>query len=448
MRRGATARGPAAVQANRRQLPAPELSLERFELSCGATLLVSARPGATVTAVRAHMRGGPSLDPAELEGLAYFTGALADQGTERHSELELAEILEPRGGHLHGDATGIGGTIAGSEWKTLLDLLVEVLRTPAYPDTEVETQKKRMLTRLAVELDDPRVQGSQRFRKLIYGSHWLGRPPYGSLESVARIRPEDLRAAHARNWCGRRLLIAVCGDVKGRAVRDHLEQALGDFRAGEAYEPAAFEFPERKTRVDAFSSAREQVHLYVGHLGVRRADPDYPALVVMDHILGSGPGFTNRIAGKLRDELGLAYSVHADIHSSAGLSPGMFTAYIGTSPQHLGTALASFFEEMQRIQREPVQAQELETVLGYLLGSYALGFERVARRAGYLVSAEIYGLPEDNLTRMPTLYAAVTAEDVQRVAREHLFPDSCCVVTSGPVKKSALTRELKALRAR
>ncbi|MFT4538592.1 MAG: zinc protease [Planctomycetota bacterium] len=436
------------MKTKKRQIPAPELSVEKFELSCGARLLVSPRPGATVTAVRAQMRGGPSLDPKGLEGLAYFTGSLADQGTKYHNERELAEILEPRGGHLHGDATGLGGTIAGPEWKTLLDLIAEVLTGPTYPDAEVGTQKTRVLSRLAVEKDDPRAQGAQRFRKLVYGKHWLGRPQYGTLESVSKIEPDHLRQSHADNWCGERLIIAVCGDVKPRAIRNHLEKALSGLRRGKAYAPKASSFPDRGQRLDTFASEREQVHVYVGHLGVRRKDPDYPALVVMDHILGSGPGFTNRIAGKLRDELGLAYSVHADIHGSSGLLPGMFTAYIGTAPQHLPTALSGFFEEMRRIQDEPVTARELETARSYLLGSYALGFERVARRAGYLVSAEIYGLPEDNLTRMPELYAAVTAKDIQRVASEHLHPGNCCIVTAGPIKKKTLAREVAAASAK
>ena len=86
----------------------PELSLprERFQLRCGACLVVSRREGAPVTAVRVHMRGGLALDPPAREGRAYLTGMLADQGTASHSESELAAILEPAGGELGGDASG------------------------------------------------------------------------------------------------------------------------------------------------------------------------------------------------------------------------------------------------------------------------------------------------------------------------------------------------------
>jgi hypothetical protein len=95
--------------------------------------------------------------------------------------------------------------------------------------------------------------------------------------------------------------------------------------------------------------AREQVHIYMGHIGVRRTDPDYYALAVMDHVLGTGPGFTSRCSKKLRDELGLCYSVSAGITASASEEPGMFTAYIGTSPEHRQRAIDGFMAEIERI---------------------------------------------------------------------------------------------------
>ncbi len=418
----------------------PELELPRVEstLSCGATLLVSPRPGASVCAARIHVRGGASLDPPEQSGLGYLIGALADQGTERHSEAELAGLLEPAGGEVAGDANGIGGTIANGSWKLLLECLAEMACSATYPDREYARQIKRLETRLAVERDDPRVQGGQRFKRLVYGDHWLGRPTYGSLETIPRIRPADLRRRHRKQWVGKRLIIGVCGDVDPAAVERVLERALASLPTGEPFVPDALELPAPGVRVDAFPAERAQVHVYLGHLGIRRTDADYAPLVVMDHMLGTGPGFTNRISRRLRDELGLAYTVHADIHSTAGLLPGTFTAYIGTSPDKVATAVDGFLREIRLIQERKVGRRELETAKSYLLGSFVMGFERAARRASYLVSSELYGLPEDNLERLPREFAAVTPKDVQRVAVDHLHPDRCCLAAAGPTSNPAL----------
>ena len=338
------ARAPAA-------LPVVEVPVERFVLSSGATLLVSPRAGASVTAIQAHVRGGPSHDPLGKEGTAYLTGMLADQGTKSFSEEEINNVLEPAGGELSGDGSGLSGTIVGDQWKVLVDVMGEVLTTPKFPVAKVARQKERLLDRLLIERDDPRAQSGRMFRRLVYGDHWLGRPAYGTFESVERIEPRDLRAHHRKCWVGSRTVISVCGDVEPQAVRRRFERALRDWKSGSPLVPKTPTFPARTIRVNAFRADRQQVHLFLGHLGIRRNHPDYPALVVMDHVLGSGPGFTNRVSRHLRDELGLAYSVSANIHGSAGLLPGTFTAYIGTSPQHVETALQGFLKEIQTIPR-------------------------------------------------------------------------------------------------
>jgi zinc protease len=417
---------------------------ERFELRCGARLVVSPRPGAPVTAVRVQVRGGPAFDPPGRGGLAFLTGRLVDQGTARYDEAQLAALIEPAGGNVGGDAHGAGGSISGDSWKLLLEVLAELAVRPRYPDHEFAVQQQRLLARLAVEQDDPRAQAAWRFRGLVYGKHWRGRPTHGTLASIAPLTAADLRAHHAAHWHARRAIIAVCGDVDPAAVRRQLDRLLGGWERGAPYTPPQPRFPSRAVRVDAFARAREQVHVYLGHLGVPRATPDFPALVVMDHILGTGPGFANRITRKLRDEQGLAYSVHADISSSAGRLPGTFLAYIGTAPEHVETAVRGFLKEMRAIRRSQVTPAELDMAKDYLLGSFALGYERAARRVSYLVNAELLEFEDDHLERLPEQYAAVTIDDVRRVARAHLFPDACCLAAGGPLKKSAL-RALLAL---
>lgn len=425
-----------------RTVPTLELPRERFVLDCGAVLLVSRRRGAPVTAARIHIRGGPSLDTAERAGTAFLTGGMADQGTAKHNEEELALLLEPAGGEVHGDANGLTGSIAGKEWKLLLQIMSEVLTTPKYPKQAIERQKRRLLSRLLVERDDPRTQGARQFRKLIYGDHWIGRPAHGYYETIADIEAKDLRAHHKKHWVGKRATIGVCGDVDPKQVKRTLNRLLADWNPGTKFQPTSMELPDRAVRTAAFPADRRQVHVYLGHLGIRRSDPDYAALVVMDHILGTGPGFTNRISRSLRDEQGLAYSVSADIYSSAGLLPGTFTAYIGTSPEHVETAVHGFQAEIHRIQDKLVTKEELRVVQQYLLGSFILGYERASRRAGYLVSAELFDLPEDTLECLPREFAAITREDVRRAARKHLYPEACCLAASGPVTDAQLRKIL------
>jgi zinc protease len=188
--------------------------------------------------------------------------------------------------------------------------------------------------------------------------------------------------------------------------------------------------------------------LHLGHLGVERLDPDFEELVVLDHVLGSGPGLSSRIAHRLRDELGLAYTVHASITSSAGMLPGTFSAYIGTSPEHVRTAVAGFLEELHRIRREPVTADELELAKSYLQGALALSFERSSQRVGYLIQAHRFGFGPGHLEHLLERYRGVTAADLLRVARAHLHPDAACLAGGGPVTKRELELALEGAKPR
>ena len=414
------------------EVPKIEVAREQFALPGGATLIVHRREASPVTAVRIHLRGGIQNDPAGKEGLAFYTGAFADQGTAERSDEDIARLLEPEGGAISGDALGLAGAVVGDGWSTLVDVLGEVVRGASYPDALLERHFDRMRTRLAVEAEDPRSQGGVLFKGLIYGDgHFLGRSAHGTLDSLNSITTEDLRGHRLAHWCASRLVVVVVGNVDAQEVARRVEKAFDGLPAGTPHGFVEGSFPERGERQAKFVRERNQVHVHLGHLGIVRANPDYAALAVMDHVLGTGPGFTNRITKVLRDEMGLAYSVHADIHGSAGLHPGVFRAYIGTSPDKVDTAIEGFKREIRRIQDEPVPEEELSVAQSYLVGSFATGFERAARRANYLVAAHIHGFPEDHLQTLPAEFAAVTQEDIQRVAQTYLVPDQCCVVQAG-----------------
>lgn len=415
-----------------------ELPIERFELSCGATLLVSPRAGAPITAAQVHIRGGLALDPAGREGTAFLAGALAPEGSARHSEEQIADLLEPEGGGLAGDSSGLSGSIVSGSWELLLDLLGELLLEPTYPEDKVERQRARLLQRLEVERRDHRTQAGQIFRRLVYGSHWMGRSERGSVESIGAVQRAEILAHQRQHWVAARAVIAVCGDVQGEAVRQFLDRRLSSWRRGEPIELPGPAFPPLESRSAGFQAERQQVQVCLGHLGIERRAPDYVAALVMDHILGTGPGFTDRISKRLRDEEGLAYSVQANLHGTAGVMPGMFLATIGTSPDKLTQALTGFIEEIARIRSEPVKPEELDLARQYLTGSFVLGFERAARRAHTMVQMHRFGLPIDDLTTLPARIAEISAADVLAVARQRLHPDALCLAVGGAVDPERL----------
>jgi zinc protease len=316
--------------------------------------------------------------------------------------------------------------------KQATDLLREMVLEPSFPGREVRRVQTEILTEIKSDQDDPRTVAARRFRKEIYQKHPLGRPPQGTAQSVASFKPKHLREFHDTWFRPDRGYIAASGPFEPEETLDRLERTFKRFRGtGPDHAPMpSVELPEVGSDVH-LPMAREQVHVFLGHIGIRRTHPDFYVLSVMDHILGTGPGFTSRCSRKLRDEMGLCYAVSAGITPSAGEEPGTFTAYIGTSPEHRQSAVDRFLDEIRRIRVEPPSSQELQDIKEYLTGSFVFALERNSNLAAYAIRAKRFELGFDFLERYPSVVRAITPEQVCEAAMRHLHPDRLAVVSAG-----------------
>ena len=414
-------------------MSAPSIRLDVAErrLKSGLTLLAVHNPGVQTFACVASLDARVEDDPAGLPGVANMVGECLDEGTARYDALELSAAAERLGAMLEGNHRGGAVVCPAPSQKQATSLLRELVLEPTFPQREVRRVQSEVLTELQAELDDPRAVAAKRFRRRIYKDHVLGRAMQGTVDTVAAIKSRDLRDFHARWFRPAGGYIAAAGPFEPDEMLDQLERAFRGLRGPAPEHATCPEVTLGDASNEHVAMPREQVHVFLGHAGIRRADPDFYRLSVMDHILGSGPGFTSRCSRKLRDEMGLCYSVSAGVAASAGEHPGTFTAYIGTSPEHRQKAVDGFLAEIRRIRKEPPSQGELEDVKDYLTGSYVFALERNSNLAAYAIRAKRFGLGFDFVERYPDLIRAVSVEDVREVAEKHLHPDRLTVVSAG-----------------
>lgn len=412
--------------------PSVSLEIARRDLPNGAHLVAIRNPGAATFAAAVRYRLGRLQEPEDLSGIVALSGECLDEGTTRRDANALSEAVEALGGHL---GTGGGAAtiqVPEENHKKAIALLKEVVSMPAFPKREVERVRAEVLAAIQDRQDDPHAVASLRFAKEIYGGHPFARPGRGTAETVAAITPAKLRKFHQDWYTPDRAYIAAAGPGDPEAMLDDLASAFRGLKGKAPGVASPADVPLRSKALDLhLSMDKEQVHVLAGHVGVRRSSPDYVPLVVMDHILGSGPGFTSRISKSLRDEQGLCYSVHASISSSAGIEPGLFSAYIGTSSEHREPAIAGFRQEIQRLQAEPPTEEEVQDVKSYLTGSFVFGLERNANLIAYGIRTHRFNLGNNWLDRYRSEVLATTPEDVQRVAQTHLHPHNFTTVSAG-----------------
>ena len=407
--------------------------VRRAVLDNGLRVLAVRMKGVPVVSLACSIDGGAEFETRPKAGLGNLAGSCLAEGTRKRSGEALAEAVESLGGDLASTSGGVGIRMGARDFTRALSILDEVVRTPSFPEDAVQRVKGVILTGILSDLEHPRTAAFLRFKEMIYGAHPLAFPNKGYPESVAGLTRKDLVEWHKRLFVPSRAILAVAGDIDpGKAVEE-VGRRMGRWRDRKVRVPSLPPLERIPGRREAFLPMdREQVHIYLGHLGIPRNHPDYYALLVMDHILGKGPGFTDRISRRLRDELGLAYQVSAGITGSAHKFPGVFAAYIGTSPQNKDAALEGFVGEIEKIRRRPPSKEEISLVHQYLTGSFYLGLERTSQAARFLVNLERFDLGLDYLDRFPDLVRAQGPGEVLEAARRHLHPEDLCLVWAGP----------------
>jgi predicted Zn-dependent peptidase len=220
------------------------------------------------------------------------------------------------------------------------------------------------------------------------------------------------------------------GDFRREEMAAKLEALFGTWAKVTLDLPA---LPEVRTRFERgvyiLPRGLAQASLALGHFGIKRTNPDRYAIEIMDLILG-GSGFTSRIMERVRTEEGLAYSVGTSFPTTSR-DISLFRATVQTKNENVPRAVNAILEEMTRIQKEPVAPEELERAKGAIINSFVFRFTSRYGTVVQLLTLEFDGYPPDYYDTLLDRYRAVTAADIQRVARQYLRPDASTIVVVG-----------------
>ena len=443
------ARGPSpfgrdpmrGISRSARRAPAvggadfPLKDVKHVELPNGLKLLLYEDHRLPIITAEAQLRTVNVYEPDDKLGVAALTGMLLQEGTTKHTGPEIADLIEGVGGSL--DLSSAGGTVKVlTPSRSLgLGLLVECLTEPAFSKESFQRQQAVLLSSLHDAETQPELVAQRAFAKAVYGAHPRGRPSLGTVKTVEALKPADCVAFHKKVFVPNNTTLVVVGDFDSKELADEIGKLTADWKKGELETPEypKIEKPKEFTEKIITMPEARQLHFYMGHVGIRRSNPDFYKLLVMDYVLGVGPGFTDRLSSRLRDREGLAYTVTGTITATADLEPGSFTCYIGTDNNNFERVKKEFLEELNRIRDATPKTQEVEDAKTYLLGNLNMHFTTTAGVAGQLLTIDRYHLGDDYLSDYRKAVEAVTPEDVQAVAKKYLDPAHMFLVAAGGV---------------
>lgn len=411
---------------------------ERLVLDNGMVVYLLEDHELPLVTVQAVMRTGSWLDPADKIGLAGLTGVvMRTGGSQRMSATDVDEELERLAATI---AIGIGKEsgsatldVLKKDLKRGLQIYADLLRRPAFDPDRVELAKLQAIESIRRRQDSPQSIAGREFAKLIYGAdHPSARE--STIESVTRVTRDDLVAFHQRTIHPNGIILGVTGDFDKADILAALRDAFGDWPKGDVPE---LKIPEvvdagadgAKPVVRYISKDTSQTHLRVGHLTIKENNPDYPALSLLNDILG-GSSFRSRLFRDVRTQRGLAYSVGSGLRVGMH-DQGVWYLRAETKLSTTQDVIDRFIANVERLRKEPVTDEELEEAKEAFVNSFVFSFTSASSIVGRLMGLEYDGLPKDFLQQLRDKVVKLTKDDLLQAARKHLHPERLRILAVG-----------------
>lgn len=406
----------------------------RSSLSNGLRVSVVRRDVLPIVSATLLLPAGVAGEREEEAGLAGLTASLLRRGTLRRDATRLAEEIEGLGATL-GVAIDYDYALAGisglsRDAGTLLETLAEILMEPAFDPRELERRRGEVLGAIRRRQDDPGSLVRHRFLERLYGAHPYHAPHDGDARTVARLTDGDLRSFHARYYRPDGAVLAIVGDVDPPQALSIAERVFGPWASSPAapFHPPPVEASEAAGLVVIPKPGLAQTVLRLGNLALRRDSPLYLAAMVANFILGgSGPGC--RLMRALREERGLVYGVHSNVHPR--LERGYFYVEARTARATAAEALATIQGEIERFLADGITREELDLAVRFFTGSLPLALETNDQLATNLLSRDFYRLEEEFWLRDIEAIARLGPAAVHDAARAVIRPDRFVVVRLG-----------------
>ncbi|HEX5227765.1 MAG TPA: pitrilysin family protein [Bryobacteraceae bacterium] len=427
-------KAPVSDEILRVRLPKPV----DFTLANGLTILVLEDHRQPLVTARFTILGAGALnDPADVPGLANVTAAMLKEGTKTLNSKQIAEQSDELGATIGAQApwgsetttfTASGLSDNASKW---IPLASDVLLNPSFPPTELAKLTQRMKIQLQQQRGTPNFLMQERFNRAVYGNHpaSITSPTPQALD---KITPAMLAEWHGTRYRPENTILAIAGDITPAEVKT-MFSALNGWKEGRgkaalptATKPAS---ARQVYLVDRPGSVQSEVE--IGNIAISRLDTDYIPMVVMDRIVGGGA--SARLFMNLREVHGYTYGAYSALVARRYAGPWVAQGSMRTDAT--AGAMTEFMNEINRIRDQAVPEKELEEVKRSIVASFALTLEHPTEVMDYAVAEKIYNLPSDYWDTYPAKIMAITAEQVQRVARKHIVPDDLQIVAVGDAAK-------------
>jgi predicted Zn-dependent peptidase len=418
----------------------PVRDIERAELPNGLVIVTEKMPHVRSVSVGIWLGTGSRGESPECNGIAHFIEHMVFKGTERRTAEEIAQSVDSVGGMLDAftakEMTCFSAKVLDEHLPVAFDVLSDLVLRPRFEDADIVKEKQVVLEEIKMDEDNPEYLIHELFTQNFWRGHPLGQPILGTPETVPQFSRDALLDFFRAWYAPNNIVITAAGNLEHARLVDLAAREFGGVaRAGASSAPTA---PRTHACVEQrHKKELEQVHIVLGVPSYPLAHERRYAASLLNIILGGG--MSSRLFQNIRERQGLAYAIGSDL--SPYTDSGVLSVYAGTSRESATQLIQSVVEEFRRIRQEPVSVEELRRAKDHLKGSLMLGLESTSSRMSNLARQEMYFRQFFTLDELVESIEAVSAGEVQAIARSFFNPGQIAVTVLGKLEKFKLERE-------
>lgn len=391
--------------------------IEKYALSNGLRVIMERMAHLRSASIGVWVRAGSMLEKANENGLSHLIEHMAFKGTSRRSARELAVEMDAIGGHMNAATSKLYTTyyakVCSADLEKAIDILADIVRDPLIADKDLESEKRVITEEIAMVDDYPEENVMDLLYEALYEGQSLAMPIIGTREGVngyTRQQVLDYRQAH---YHAANTVISIAGGFQRDAVLAALEKAFGSWERGEEtpYPPSAANTAPRRLYKEKKS---EQTHLCLGYAALAQGDKRRFTMMVFNAIFGGG--VSSRLFQKVREELGLVYSIYSSPTAFPG--SGDFSIYSAATPKNSPRVLSHIRGEFAALIEKGITESELTQAKAQLRTSYVLAQESAYSRMSYLGSQYLLDAPLISTGQTLRGIESVSEKMVIRLAEE------------------------------
>lgn len=380
------------------------------------------------------VKSGSAADPMARSGLTYLMANTMEKGTKKRSALQIANTLGMLGTEFQVgvsyEYTRFALSGLSTHSKKLVEIFSDVTLSPRFAPQEVSRVKKNTLASISKRVDHPGSFARSAFNAYLFGAHPYARPSNGIKRDVRSITSRDLKRHYKNQIVPNNSILVVTGDVSAR-TKQLIKRYFGRWKKRSVRLPVYKNPPSIKGHQLRLVTKEGlvQSQVLVGHLGIKRDNPDYLPVRLANNILGGG-NFGARLMSRIRTELGLTYGISSSM--AAMKESGSFVAKTFTKNKSVGQTLDETLKVMEKFAEDGPTKDEVTVSKNYLLGAFPQAVETPQSLGYNLALLRMYGIGDDYLRNYAKNLQAISVDQVHEAAKKHLGAKNSKILIFGP----------------